>query len=212
MTDPRFTADFWDQRYSGPEQLWSGDPNPTLVEEAAPLTPGTALEAGCGEGADAIWLATRGWRVTGVDFSAQALRRAAAHTPEQLAGRVTWQRADVRDWTAAPGDDAATYDLVTAAFLHFPSAVRRRVFAALAGRVAAGGRLLIIGHHPSDLDTVMPRPPEPDLFYTAEDLAADLPAAHWTVLPRPPRARTATTPDGEPVTIHDTVLHARRTH
>jgi SAM-dependent methyltransferase len=212
MTDPRFTAAFWDQRYSVPEQLWSGDPNPALVDEAASLTPGTALEVGCGEGADVIWLATRGWQVTGVDFSAQALRRAAAHTPEHLAGRVTWQQADVRAWTAVPDHDTASYGLVTAAFLHFPSVVRRQVFAALAGRVAPRGHLVIIGHHPSDLDTAMPRPREPDLFYTAGDLAADLPTSHWTVLPQPPRARTATTPDGEPVTIHDTVLHAQRTH
>jgi hypothetical protein len=150
--------------------------------------------------------------VTAVDFSAQALRRAEAHTPEHLAGRVTWRQDDVQAWSPVPGDDAAAYDLVAAAFLHFPSVVRRQVFAALAGRVAPRGHLLIIGHHPSDLDTAMPRPQEPDLFYTADDLAAELPASRWAVLRRSARARTATTPDGEPVIIHDAVLHAQRTH
>lgn len=211
MTDPRFTAAFWDERYSSTQRLWSGDPNAALVEEAAALTPGTALEVGCGEGADALWLASRGWRVTAVDFSAQALRRAEAHTPEHLAGRVTWQQDDVQAWSLVPGDDPAAYDLVAAAFLHFPSVVRRQVFAALAGRVAPRGHLLIIGHHPGDLDTAMPRPQEPDLFYTADDLAAELPASQWAVLRRSARARTATTPDGEPVVIHDAVLHAQRT-
>ncbi|MGW6492999.1 class I SAM-dependent methyltransferase [Streptomyces sp. NPDC055056] len=206
--DPRFSAAFWDQRYSGTGPLWSGEPNPVLVTEVAALEPGTALEAGCGEGADALWLAGRGWQVTGVDFSAQALHRAAEHTPVPLAGRLTWQQADVRDWE--PGD-IPRYDLVTASFIHFPRPVRRAVFAALAARVNPGGHLVIIGHHPSDLDTSMPRPPESDLFYTADDLVAELPAHTWNVLTRAARARTATTPDGVPVTIHDTVVRAERT-
>jgi 2-polyprenyl-3-methyl-5-hydroxy-6-metoxy-1,4-benzoquinol methylase len=61
----------WEERYSGPEQIWSGKPNTQLVAEASKLTPGTALDIGCGEGGDVIWLATHDWRVTGADFSAQ---------------------------------------------------------------------------------------------------------------------------------------------
>ncbi len=71
---------------------------------------------------------------------------------------------------------------------------------------------MIIGHHPSDLDTAMPRPPEPDIFYTAEDLIDDLPATAWKAVTRTARPRTATTPpDGRHVTIHDTALTAQRT-
>ncbi|MFJ9033691.1 class I SAM-dependent methyltransferase [Streptomyces sp. NPDC102274] len=206
--DPRFSAAFWDQRYSGTGQVWSGEPNPALVEEVSFLPPGTALEVGCGEGADAIWLAGQGWQVTGVDFSSQALDRAAGHTPAHLAGRVTWQQADIRDWQPVEGP---LYDLVTACFSHFPQPLRESVFAALAGRVAPEGHLVIVGHHPSDLDTPMPRPAEPGLFYTADDLAADLPEREWKVLSRTARPRAATTPDGTPVTIHDTVFTARHT-
>ncbi|HWU09938.1 MAG TPA: class I SAM-dependent methyltransferase [Streptomyces sp.] len=208
-TDPRYEAAFWDQRYNAPNPLWSGQPNPALVEEVTALTPGMALEAGCGEGADAIWLAQTGWQVTGSDFSAQALARAADHTPTKLTGRLTWQQADIRTWT--PQDDAPHYDLVTVSFLHFPSPLRRAVFAALAARVAGNGHLVIIGHHPSDLDTAMPRPPEPDIFYTADDLINDLPAPGWKAVTLTARPRTATTPDGRHVTIHDTVLTAQRT-
>lgn len=114
--DSIFTAAFWDQRYSSAGQVWSGDPNRMLVEEVATLVPGTALEVGCGEGADAIWLAEHGWQVMGVDFSAQALSRAAERAPASLAGRLTWQQADIRDWQ--PGDDTR-YDLVTASYMHF---------------------------------------------------------------------------------------------
>ncbi|MFG3438121.1 class I SAM-dependent methyltransferase [Nonomuraea sp. NPDC047897] len=212
MTDPRFTAEFWDERYTSADQVWSGRPNAALVEETAGLPPGTALDAGCGEGADALWLAGRGWRVTALDVSATALRRAAAHATPQVADRVTWRRADLM--SPAPeipdaGADRPGYDLVVAAFMHFPSQPRRRAYAALAASVAPGGSLLIIGHHPDD-QQIVPRPFEPDLFFTADELAGDLPPDGWTVETRASRPRAATDPDGRPVTLHDTVLRARR--
>ena len=77
------TQEFWDARYGSADQIWSGNPNLRLVEQVADLAPGTALDLGCGEGADAIWLAAHGWQVTGIDVStvasdpASTLRRAA---------------------------------------------------------------------------------------------------------------------------------------
>src|SRR4051794_928957 len=71
------TQDFWEERYRSSDQIWSGNPNPRLVEHVAELTPGTALDVGCGEGADAIWLAARGWQVTALDVSTVALARGA---------------------------------------------------------------------------------------------------------------------------------------
>ncbi|NYV76946.1 bifunctional 2-polyprenyl-6-hydroxyphenol methylase/3-demethylubiquinol 3-O-methyltransferase UbiG, partial [Streptomyces sp. UH6] len=188
--DPRFTAAFWDDRYSSAERLWSGNPNPALVEEVSGLTPGRALEAGCGEGADSIWLARQGWTVTGTDVSRVALERAAVHTPPELAGRLTWRWTDVLDQVPETG----AYGLVFTAFLHLPSAVRRQVFAGLAEAVAPGGSLVVVAHHPRDLDEgAVPRPPEPDLFYTADELAEDLvPVGGWQVRTRAARPRTVT--------------------
>ena len=205
--DERFTAPFWDERYSSATRIWSGRPNPQLVGEVDGLPPGTALDAGCGEGADATWLAHQGWRVTAVDVSAVALARAAAHTDPELADRITWQQVDLlSDW--AP--DPLAHDLVNAQFMHFPRAVREKVFAGLAASVAPGGTLRVVGHHPSDLETSVPRPQEPELFFTAEELAAQLDPGRWDVLVAEARPRLADDPDGKEVTIHDAVLRARR--
>jgi SAM-dependent methyltransferase len=205
--DERFTAPFWDERYSSATRIWSGRPNPQLVAETEGLPPGTALDAGCGEGADAQWLAHQGWRVTAVDVSAVALARAAAHAEPDIADLITWQQVDLlAGWTPEP----LAHGLVNAQFMHFPRAVRDQVFARLAATVAPGGTLLIVGHHPSDLGTTMPRPQEPDLFFTAEELATALDPGEWDVLVAEARPRLADDPDGREITIHDAVLRARR--
>jgi len=204
--DERFTAAFWDERYGTADRLWSGAPNTQLVAEAADLEPGTALDAGCGEGSDAHWLAARGWRVTALDVSAVALRRGAAHAPPDVADRIRWQQADFRTWE--PGDEA--FDLVSAQFLHFPSALRRRVYAHLAAAVAPGGTLLIVAHEPSELHTGMGHDHPRDMFVSARQLAADLDPSAWEVLVTDSRPRVGRTDDDREVPISDAVLRARR--
>lgn len=205
----QFDQAFWDERYSSHPALWSGEPNRHVVSETSDLPPGAALDVGCGEGADAIWLAERGWRVTAVDLSVVALERGAANAAAAgaaIADRIEWRHADLATWD--PG--SAVYDLVSAQYLHFPAALRDTVFARLAASVAAGGTLLIVGHHPSDLQTSVPRPSHPELFYTGDDLAATLDPQQWEIVTNGAPGRTATDPDGRSVTIHDTVLRARR--
>jgi SAM-dependent methyltransferase len=204
--DERFTAQFWDERYSSATRVWSGNPNPHLVQETGDLEPGTALDAGCGEGADTHWLARRGWLVTALDVSAVALQRAAAHGDPDVADKITWQQTDLTTW--AP--DHRSYDLVNVQFMQFPSVLRDPLFTRLAASVAPGGTLLVVGHHPSDLLTTMPRPAEPDLFFTAEEVADSLDPDVWEVMVTDARPRTARHPEGEEITIHDAVLRARR--
>lgn len=199
---------FWNDRYLSASRVWSGDPNPQLVAEAAGLVPGRALDAGCGEGADALWLARRGWDVVACDISPVALERADRHAREtdgSAADRIEWRHADL---IKSPPEPAA-FDLVSAQFMQLLPAERARMFGALAGAVKPGGTLLIVGHHPSDMTSGVHRPPMPELFYTADDVVSLL-AGSWTVVVRDARPRSATTSEGVEATIHDAVLVATR--
>jgi thioredoxin reductase/2-polyprenyl-3-methyl-5-hydroxy-6-metoxy-1,4-benzoquinol methylase len=199
----------WEEQYRSHPTMWSGRPNPPLVEHAAELAPGSALDVGCGEGADAIWLAARGWQVTAVDLSPTALERAAGHAAAAGAGvasRVEWLRADV----TAGMPDGKTYDLVTSHFLHVHGDQRRELFTRLATAVAPGGTLILVGHDNSDLETAARRPHAPDMFFTGEEVAASLDPGAWEVLVAEARPRPAHAHEGEVETVHDAVLVARR--
>jgi SAM-dependent methyltransferase len=204
-----WTREFWDERYGSAANIWSGNPNPHLVAQVADLRPGTALDVGSGEGADAIWLAGRGWQVTGIDVSTVALERAAeraASRGREVVDRISWQQADILTWDPAPRQ----FDLISAQFMHLPRSVREVVYRRLVAAVRPGGSLLIVGHHPSDLETTMRRPNLPDLFFTAEQVAAGLDPDDWQVVVAASPERQAFDSEGRPVTIRDAVMHAIR--
>jgi SAM-dependent methyltransferase len=204
--DPHGQA-HWDARYASRERIWSGKPNRQLVAEAASLPPGVALDAGSGEGADALWLAERGWRVTAVDVSPVALARAAAHAAQQgeeVAGRIAWEHADVRTWSPR----LAAYDLVSAQFLHPAPDVRPELVGRLAAAVAPGGVLLYVGHDPSDLLGIAHGHPE--LLPAVSEIAQLLDRDGWDVEVAEVRPRPGTHRDGRVVTFHDAVVRARR--
>jgi len=209
VPENQLDEELWDERYRSRPALWSGEPNRHLVGEAAELEPGLALDVGCGEGADAIWLARRGWRVDGVDVSGVALRRAAEHADRagaEIAGRITWLHENLTAWDPGRG----RYDLVSAQYMHLPPPERDVLFRGLAEAVAPGGTLLIVGHHPTDLQTTVPRPPRRELFFTGADVVALLDPDGWDVVTEAAVARSVTDPDGRAVTVHDTVVRARR--
>lgn len=205
----RHDREFWEERYQSAPQVWSGRPNAQLVDEVADLPAGTALDIACGEGGDALWLARRGWRVTAVDLAQTALDRVDAATAQagpEIAARVRTVRADIGTWV--PGDDR--YDLVTSHFLHLPPADRAHAFARMAAAVAPGGQLLLVAHHASDLETTVGRPDVPELFFAPADVVAALEPGQWDVLVAEARPRQVVDPDGQEITIRDTVVRARR--
>ncbi|WP_030606762.1 class I SAM-dependent methyltransferase [Streptomyces sclerotialus] len=207
MTE-EFGKDYWEQRYRGHTMARIRQPNPQLVTEAADLAPGTALDAGCGEGADAVWLAARGWRVTAVDISAAALEHAreqAAASGADVTGRIDWVEADLTAW--APPENH--YDLVSTHYVH-PAASREALFGRLAEAVAPGGTLLVVGHHPSGHGTAGVHGAPREVHFTAEEVAAALDPDRWDVVASEARTRTATGHGGQEVTLRDTVLRARK--
>jgi len=207
-TEPVFDAGFWDERYRSAPQVWSGHPNPQLVAEVAGRSPGRALDVGSGEGADAIWLARRGWEVVAADISGVAVQRGEQHARDAdpvAAARIAWRQADLLTCLPEPG----SFDLVSVQFMQLPPEPRTRLFTGLAAAVRAGGILLVVGHHPSDLASGVPRPPMPGLFYTSDQIAGLLDDS-WTVEVSESRPRTASMPDGAEVAIHDAVLLATR--
>ncbi|NEA14196.1 SAM-dependent methyltransferase [Streptomyces halstedii] len=201
-------AELWDERYRESDRIWSGNPNTVLVREVEGLKPGRALDLGCGEGADAVWLARWGWRVTATDISRVALERAAVHAAEAgVTDRVDWQWHDLGA-TFPEGE----YDLVSAQFLHSMGDLPREEILRRAARaVAPGGVLLIVGHagfpHWEQNPDPSVRFPTPD-----EVLASlELPEGAWEVLLSDEHERVQNDPDGNPTTRTDNALKVRRT-
>jgi SAM-dependent methyltransferase len=202
----------WNERYSGSARVWSGQPNTALVEQAAELAPGRALDLGCGEGADSVWLAGRGWKVTAVDVSDVALERAAGHAADAgVADAVQWQRRDlVADFP--PGE----YDLVSAQFLYprdREPAAREGILRSAARAVAPGGVLLIESHagfpaweqgkHSAHAGMVFLKPQE-----LLDSLLLE--PAQWEVLVCAEHDRVQNDPEGRPSARTDSTLKLRR--
>ncbi|MFG2227237.1 class I SAM-dependent methyltransferase [Streptomyces sp. NPDC048644] len=201
------TEEFWDARYRAADKIFSGNPNSALVRETEGLRPGTALDLGCGEGADAVWLASQGWRVTASDVSPTALQRAARQAKAAGVGdRIDWQHHDL-DASFPDGE----FDLVSAHFLYPPLAeARERILRTSSRAVAPGGLLLIVSHAgPPFWDHDL----APDLhFPTPEEILTtlDLPAGQWEVQVSGVYQRPATSPAGESGTRTDSTLKLRR--
>lgn len=210
-TDP---GEHWEQFYGGEDHPWTGNPNQLLVAHAPapPATGATALDIGCGSGADAVWLAEQGWQTLGIDLAEAALAHARAAASTSPAGdRVRWQRCDIS--TDFP---AGEWDLISASYLHSPVKLDR--IAALrraAAAVKPGGVLIIIGHQGMP-EWAQRRWEEEGLHdvslpTTAEVLAdLDLDPGSWTVGVDAVDAVSMSDPDGNPSERLDNVLRLRR--
>jgi thioredoxin reductase/SAM-dependent methyltransferase len=199
--------EFWDARYSESERVWSGEPNAELAREIEDLPPGRALDLGCGEGGDAVWLAGRGWHVTASDISRVALGRGRRHAVRAgVADRVDWQWHDL----SVSFPDGA-YDLVSAQFLHSLGGLPREdILRRAAAAVAPGGVLLVTGHStgaPWEEDShpgvVLPSP---------EEVLAELRLAEgaWKVERCEDHERVQTAPDGTRAVRRDNTVRVRR--
>jgi thioredoxin reductase len=199
----------WDHRYRG-DQMWSGNPNGTLVNETGGLAPGRALDVGAGEGGDALWLAEQGWSVTANDISQRALARVAAEA-ERRGAIVECHHADAN---ALDAFEAGAFDLVSAQYASIPRTPDDRAIRNLLNAVAPGGTLLVVSH---DLDPMRApidtlahsRPFDPDAYVRVDDFTSALASsAAWDIevhekRPRPAGAASASHH------VDDIVLRAR---
>jgi 2-polyprenyl-3-methyl-5-hydroxy-6-metoxy-1,4-benzoquinol methylase len=207
MTRPKYDQAFW-------EQLWSktlgehGDkvarrpPNAQLMAEISDLPPGRALDAGCGHGADALWLATHGWQVTAVDFAAAALahgRSMADAAGADVAARIDWIESDLATWTA----EAGQYDLVACLYVHMAGSVEDMV-RRMANAVAPGGTLFLVGHRPIDPGTGAATAAANQVQVSVEGAVAALESNVWELVVAEERPRAVA---GTGV---DAVIRARR--
>ncbi len=193
----------WDRRYAATDLVWSATPNVFVAAEVDGLTPGTALDLACGEGRNARWLASQGWRVSAVDFSEVGVGKGRKLEPE-----VDWRVGDVLT-CPLPSD----VDLVVVAYLQLAAPERRTALRRAGEALAPGGRLVVVAHDSTNLDEGTGGPQDPTVLYTADDVLADLDGvADWEVVraERVARAVPAADGHGDPGTALDALVHVRR--
>ena len=197
-TEHRNPEQEWDERYRSEDRLWSGHVNGSLTAEVSGLTPGRALDVGCGEGADAIWLTEHGWAVTAIDISGVAVERGRAEA-ERRDLEITWIAGDF------PADVPGTFDLVSLHYPAFPIATIDAVSRGLIDGVAPGGTLLLVGHAPVDPEHAHFDPADYVQPWDVEPLLGD----SWTVEVSETRPRPGDHHHGS-LHVEDVVIRARR--
>lgn len=205
-----FDRDYWEGHWeqahdAAPADLAGSGPNPYLASGTSGLAPGTALDAGCGTGAEAAWLAAHGWQVTGADISAAALAQAAERVASQsVSGRLAWVEADLTTWE--PG---RRFDLVTTNYAH-PAMPQLAFYERIADWVAPGGTLLIVGHLHDDAADSHGHHPPAEATVTLADITRGLGSDAWSINRAEERTRTLAGPGGRAVTLRDAVVQATR--
>jgi SAM-dependent methyltransferase len=203
-----FDKDYWDRHWNDDSAAAAAhdggsDPHPYLAREVADLAPSTALDAGAGTGAEALWLAARGWDVTAVDLSAHALARARERAATRTTpGAVRWVNADLTVW-----EPSQRFGLVATSYAH-PAMPQPAFYRRIAAWVAPDGTLLIVGHlrHPD---------PEPhrhpaEASATLADITEGLDPEEWRIETAEEPMRAVDRPDGRAVFLRDVVVRATR--
>lgn len=200
---------FWENHYGQSQRIWSGKVNQVIEDLVAPLTPGTSLDIGCGEGGDVLWLASKGWKATGLDISPTAVARAkedaAKHGLDE--SQTQFIASDLNDW-----NPTQLFDLVTLSFFQAPFEFPREGFLRKASSlVAPGGYLLALSHASIPSFAQIPeheRPIFPSPEQELEALALD--PAQWNIHAAEVRERNITAPNGEPAVMEDSVVFVQR--
>jgi SAM-dependent methyltransferase len=192
----------WNRRWAGERAHASTAPSELLIAEAEALSPGRALDVACGAGRNAVWLARRGWRVTGVDFSDVALR-AARELAASSGVEVEWIEADAVTWIPP----RRAYDLVTVMYLQLPAEERRAALGHAADAVRPGGTLLVVGHDLLNLTEGWGGPTQAEVLFTPDDVVAEV---GGLVIEKAGRVRRAVAEGAGAREAIDALVRARR--
>ncbi|MFB9313024.1 class I SAM-dependent methyltransferase [Nocardioides plantarum] len=232
-----FDEQYWDDVWSGGRAgaMSTSAPNPHLVRQVGELAPGAAIDAGCGAGAEAVWLAAAGWTVTAADVAGTALAFGERRAAEAGVGqRVRWVQADLSTW-----EPEEQYDLVTTHYAH-PAIPQLEFYRRIATWVGPHGTLLIVGHlhhddatatageheqghghgqghgqghrHSHGADAQHESQPPAEASATAAAITELLDPEVWQVVTAEESQRTAMGPAARRVTINDVVVRATRRH
>lgn len=202
-----FDKHYWDQHWKQaaggePGAVDGNPPNPYLIRGTSALTPGTALDAGCGAGAEAIWLASHGWQVTATDIAADALARASrSASMSGVSQHVRWIEADLTVWSPD-----TQFDLVTTHYAH-PATSQLAFYGRISGWVAPGGTLLIVGHMYHDNSPGGEQHPPAEASVTPAQITETLNDTAWQIVTAEEQRRTI---GGRAVPLHDVVVQATR--
>ncbi|ATG50436.1 16S rRNA methyltransferase [Brachybacterium vulturis] len=198
-------TEYWEQRYSGREPIWSGKVNETMASVVRDLTPGTALDLGCGEGGDVLWLAEQGWQARGLDISVTAVGRARTAATARGLETATFTATDLSTWEPEPH----SLDLVTASFFQSTVALdRTAILRRAAAALRPGGHLVVTSHaappswasdHPARMVSI-----DEEVQQLAQ------PAEDWDVVTAEERPRPALDPEGHAGEHLDALLVLRR--
>ena len=153
----------WDKRYSTKELVWTGRANQFVEQHLANLEPGSAIDLGAGEGRNSVWLATRGWTVTAVDFSQVGLDKAL-----QLAAD-NGVEIEIECADATTYEPTGTVDLVVLSYLQLGPDDQRTILEHAATWLRPGGTLFVIAHDRSNVTDGYGGPPSPEVCYTVEE-------------------------------------------
>ena len=198
---PGFAREDWNARYAQKELLWTAEPNRLFAAEVAALGPGHALDVACGEGRNAVWLAERGWHVTGVDFSDVALAKAAELAASRSA-EVDWVLADVLEY-----QPERSFDLVAVLYLQLPADELARALRVAASALAPGGTLIVLGHDTTNLTDGYGGPKDASVLFTPEQVVAALDRLE---VDRAERVRRTVAVNGGEAVAIDALIRARR--